>query len=82
MVLVEFFGMYRLNYHIKTIELEADSVKDLFQKIHDINPYYSVKELRHSIVIVNDVNINELKRYRTPLKDGDHVLIMSPASGG
>lgn len=82
MVLVEFFGMYRLNYHMKTLETEADSVKDLFKKIYEINPYYSIKELRHSIVIVNDVNINDLKKYRTPLKDGDHVLIMSPASGG
>ena len=40
------------------------------------------KKLKHSIVIVNDVNINDLKKYRTKLREGDKVLIMSPASGG
>ena len=82
MVTVAFLGLYRLNYHMKSVQVEASTVKELFKKLYEINPFYTVKELKHSIVIINDVNFNDLKKYRTPLKDGDHVLIMSPASGG
>ena len=82
MITVELFGLYRLKYQMKDVRLEASSVKELFEKLYELNPAYTVKELRNSIVIVNDVNFNDLKKYRTKLKDGDHVLIMSPASGG
>lgn len=81
-VKVEFFGLYRLNYGMKETELEAKDVKELFIRLHKANPFYSVKELKNSIVIINDVNFNNLKKYKTKLSDGDTVLIMSPASGG
>lgn len=82
MVSVEFFGLYRLNYKMKKCEIDAATVTELFTRLNEMNPVYSVKELKNSIVIVNDVNFNELKKYRTKLNDGDKVLIMSPASGG
>ncbi len=82
MVNVEFFGLYRLNYKMKECQLDARNVLDLFGELNKMNPVYSVKELKNSIVIVNDVNINDLKKYRTKLSEGDKVLIMSPASGG
>ena len=81
MVKVEFFGLYRLNYKMKECEIDAD-VMDLFKKLNEAYPVYSVKDLKNSIVIVNDVNFNNLKKYKTKLRDGDRVLIMSPASGG
>lgn len=82
MVKVEFFGLYRLNYKMKECEIDAADIMELFRKLNEINPVYSVKELKNSIVIINDVNFNNLKKYRTKLHDGDNVLIMSPASGG
>ncbi len=82
MIKVEFFGLYRLNYGLKECSVEAASVKELFKKLYEMNPVYTVKELKNSIVFVNDVNFLKLKKYKTPLKDGDKVLIMSPASGG
>lgn len=82
MVNVEFFGLYRLSYKMKQCDVDADNVMDLFAKLYEMNPVYTVKELKNSIVIINDVNFNELKKYRTKLHDGDKILIMSPASGG
>lgn len=82
MVKVEFFGLYRLNYKMKECEVEAKDVKELFVKLHKMNPFYTVKELKNSIVIINDINFNNLKKYKTKLFDGDNVLLMSPASGG
>lgn len=82
MVKVEFFGLYRLNYKMKECEIDAADIMELFRKLNEMNPVYSVRDLKNSIVIINDVNFNELKKYRTKLNDGDKVLIMSPASGG
>lgn len=82
MVKVEFFGLYRLNYKMKECEIDAADIMELFRKLNEMNPVYSVRDLKNSIVIVNDVNFNELKKYRTKLNNGDKVLIMSPASGG
>lgn len=82
MVKVEFFGLYRLNYKMKECEIDAADIMELFRKLNEMNPVYSVRDLKNSIVIINDVNFNELKKYRTKLNNGDKVLIMSPASGG
>ena len=62
--------------------LEAKNIKELFKELYEMNPVYSVKELKNAIIYVNDVNFIKLKKYRTKLADGDKVLIMSPASGG
>ncbi|NCA67383.1 MAG: hypothetical protein EOM87_04905 [Clostridia bacterium] len=82
MVTVEFFGLYRLEYGIAAVELEVKNIEELFTQLEEKYKKYSAKELRNSIVIINDVNFMKLKKYKTKLKDGDNVLIMSPASGG
>lgn len=64
MVKVEFFGLYRLNYKMKECEIDAADVMDLFKKLNEAYPVYSVKDLKNSIVIVNDVNFNNLKNTR------------------
>jgi molybdopterin converting factor small subunit len=82
MVKVEFFGLYRLNYKMAECEIEANCIIDLLTKLNELNPYYSIKELKDSIILLNGKNIMDLKKFRTKLNDGDLVLIMSPASGG
>lgn len=82
MVKVEFFGLYRLNYKMSGCEIDANCIIDLLTKLNELNPYYSIKELKDSIILLNGKNIMDLKKFRTKLNDGDLVLIMSPASGG
>jgi molybdopterin converting factor small subunit len=82
MIKVEFFGLYRLNYDMSYWEVEASCISDLLKKLAKEFPIYTYKELKNSVIMVNDVNFLKLKKYKTELKDGDSVFIMSPASGG
>lgn len=81
-VKVEFFGLYRLTYKRLFVELEASNIKELFEKLYEMDESYTPKELRNSVVIVNGINIMQLRKFRTRLKPGDNVIIMNPASGG
>lgn len=82
MARVEFFGLYRLNYKMEKTTISAKNVKELLVKLAEKYPVYTYKELKNSVILVNEVNIFKLKKFRTPLKDYDVVFIMSPASGG
>lgn len=82
MIKVEFFGLYRLNYKMASWQTEASDINELLTKVSEHNSFYSAKQLKDSIIIVNGKNIMDLKRFRTKLVEGDSVLIMSPASGG
>lgn len=81
MVNVKFFGIARLKFKEKEIQIEAGTVKDLCQAIAD---RYSVpfKDVKQFLIYVNGVNIVDLKTFRTPLKDGDNLMFLSPSSGG
>ncbi|NLL56234.1 MAG: MoaD/ThiS family protein [Clostridiales bacterium] len=82
MVKVEFFGIYRLSYKMSSWEVDAHSISDLLKKLSKKFPVFTYKELKNSVIMVNDVNFLHLKKYKTKLCDGDSVFIMSPASGG
>lgn len=82
MIKVEFFGLYRLNYNMAKWEVEATTLIELLEKLASNFPVYTVKELKNSVIMVNEVNFLKLRKYKTKLKDGDSVFIMSPASGG
>ncbi len=82
MVKVEFFGLYRLEFGTACCEMNVASIGELLEALEKQYNKYSAKYLRNSIIIVNEVNFMKLNKFRTKLKDGDTVLIMSPASGG
>lgn len=82
MVKVEFFGLYRLSYKMANWETSADNIETLLKNLYKEFPIYTVKELKNSVIMVNNINFLKLKKYKTRLNDGDTVFIMSPASGG
>lgn len=82
MVTVEFLGLYRLAYKKESIEIEAQNIRELLKKLYQVDPVYTEKELRNSILLLNGKNIMDGKKFRTKLKAGDVVIIMNPASGG
>ena len=82
MITVEFFGLYRLNYKMASWETAAEDINALLKTLSEYNSFYSYKQLKDSIILVNGKNIMDSNRFRTKLNDGDNVLIMSPASGG
>ena len=81
MVKVKFFGTARVL--LKDKEMEGN-FKDVNDMIAAICVKYGVtkKDMKQYFVYVNEVNITKLKKYKTELKDGDLVYLLSPASGG
>lgn len=81
MVKVKLFGAARINYKDKEVELDAKTVKEVLEKLSE--KYNAlIKDFKQFVYFVNDINIDKLKMYRTPLKDGDVVMVISLGSGG
>ena len=81
MIKVKFFGAARVLLQDKEMEGDFKNVKEMLEGI--IQKYgVTMKDMKQYYVYVNEVNISKLKKYKTELKDGDVVYLLSPASGG
>ena len=81
MVKVKFFGTARVLLQDKEMEGDFKNVKEMLEGI--IQKYgVTMKDMKQYYVYVYEVNISKLKKYKTELKDGDVVYLLSPASGG
>ena len=84
MVKVKLFGLLRLDTDLKELELEADSVKELYPLIlaaaRSAKPGISItaKDIDGCIVMINGVQ----GRKSSKLAPGDEVMLMSPVCGG
>ena len=81
MVTVKLFGAARINYKDKSVEMDASTVKEVLEKLAEKYDE-PVKDFKQVVYFVNDVNIDKLKMYKTELKDGDVVMVISLGSGG
>jgi len=84
MIKVKFFGLLRLDLKSEGVEFppsEVSDVRDLLAKLPALFPDFP-ESFADQIIMVNDVNVINLKFLRTKLKDGDTVLMLSPVSGG
>lgn len=82
MIKVRFFGKIRMEIQTSYMDIEANSIDELFRKIEKNDANIKYKELKKAIIFVNDVNIFKLTKYKTPLQSGDEVIILSPVGGG
>lgn len=84
MVKVKLFGLFRIESHIKELEIEGKVVSDLYpvilEEIKKVKPYtkISLKDINGCSVIVNDDFANK----NTKLNDNDVVMLLSPVCGG
>lgn len=84
MVTVKLFGLLRLETGLKSLRVEAGSVKELYPillaeaKKADPDTRITAADIDGCIVAVNGRQV----RKSSPLRDGDQVLLMSPACGG
>ncbi len=81
MVKVKFFGASRHIFGRSEVTVEATTVRGLLKTLSVVCSCEQ-KELKRYLIFVNDVNIVNLKMWRTKLEDGDVVMFLSPASGG
>ncbi|NCA91651.1 MoaD/ThiS family protein [bacterium] len=82
MITVKLYGLYRLKaenpvYEINKVKTLADALVKL-----ELATNVSVKEWEKAVIYINGVAIDKLKMFKSKLKDGDEVAILSPASGG
>ncbi len=80
-VTVKLFGVYRVDTHIATTEINADKLSDLLDELNKL----AVGENKSSISFSDAtvfVNGEHCKKKRQKLSDGDEVWLLSPASGG
>ena len=83
MVRVRFFGLYRLDLKIDEMYIDAKNVNDLIKQLAEKFAPMKPKDFKDGVVFLNGEMIFKYKKkFRTPLKDGDEIMIMSPASGG
>ena len=76
MITVKLFGLLRLDSGIREKQLEAGTVKEVFQFL----AYCGIprKDLEGCVILVNGKSASK----RSKLTDGDTVVLMSPVAGG
>lgn len=82
MITVKLYGLYRLES--KKPAYQYDKADTINAALSLLAAETGVDEAvwKNAVMYVNDTPIDELKMFRTPLKDGDTLFILSPASGG
>jgi len=82
MITVKLYGLFRL---------ETEKPVYQFEKVKDVGGVLELltkesklplDDWKRAVVYVNGVAIDKLSMFRTKLKKGDTVSILSPASGG
>ena len=76
MITVKLYGLLRINSGIKERQIEAASLKDVWNDL--IAQVISMKDLNGCIILINQKSANK----RSLLTDGDVVQLMSPVAGG
>lgn len=82
MIKVRFFGFIRSQIGTGYAEIDAGRIDEALKLI--CKEYRNIKldTLKDSLIFVNSINIADLKRFKTVLKEGDEVMILSPVAGG
>ncbi len=84
MVTVKLFGLFRLDTGLKSLQVEASSVKELYPvllaeaKKARPDTRITAADIDGCIVVIN----GKQARKSSALKDGDQVSLMSPVCGG
>lgn len=78
MIEVKFYGLIRLESGIKSLHVEAASMKELYLLLESKHPILAFDELKKSIVLVNGKRAGMNAR----LCHGDVVQFLSPSAGG
>lgn len=81
MAIVKYYGHIRTKTNQNIDIFNARDIKAVLEVISNkYNIPYS--ELKTSIILVNNKDIELLKKSRTKLKSDDVVMILSPCAGG
>lgn len=81
MINVKFLGLVQLLITTKETMVDSSTVDEALKII---SRRYDIKLsiLKNSIILVNEINIVQLRKFKTRLYDGDEIIILSPGGGG
>ena len=79
---VKFFATLRQVAGAREIQLEADNVRDLLDRLSTSYEGRMDRYLKISTVLVNGKNVVHMKGQKTRLKPDDEVSIFPPMGGG
>lgn len=77
MIHVKLFGVLRLKTGLKEINMEADTLPEVFRLLSE-KTGWSEKDFHNCIVMINGIPAKK----KTALKDGDSLVLLSPSGGG
>ncbi len=82
MITVKLYGLYRLKAEKTDYEIsKANNLSNVLAEL-ETKTKVSVKEWAKAVIYINGVAIDKLNMFKSKVKDGDEVAILSPASGG
>lgn len=82
MAKVKLYGIYSTKVENNQLIIEAKNIEELLLKLSQLEPNLNIKELRRSIIFVNNKNITELSMFKTKIEHNDNISILSPIAGG
>lgn len=77
MIKVRFFGLLRLDTGVKSVEVEAKNMSQLYREL-EIKSGISLKTLKGCNVFIN----GKPKKFNQKLRDGDEIMFLVPSCGG
>lgn len=82
MVTVKFFGMYSIDYGMRSTTIQEGRIGDMLVALSIKHPQITIKGLNCGIMIINNVPVYGKDRFSVVLNAGDELAFLSPASGG
>ena len=82
MINVIFNGLIRSNHHLKTLQLEANTLGELMREIRKIKPDITQKEFDQAVIFINGNHVRGLRREKKTVHAGDTVIFTNYVGGG
>lgn len=82
MITVKLYGFYRLDAEKPLYQFESAKDVNAVLELLAKETRLTLDDWKNAIIYVNDTAIDKLNLFRTKVKDGDVLSVLSPASGG
>ena len=82
MITVKLYGLFRLETEKPVYQFEAAKDVNAALELLAKESKLSLDDWKKAVIYINGTAIDKLNMFRTKLKDGDVLSVLSPASGG
>ena len=79
---VRLFGIHSIKVGNNSLIIDAKNIEELLLKLAKLGSNLTLKELKGSLIFVNNKNIAQLNMFKTKIDSSDNISILSPTAGG